>query len=206
MPILYSFRRCPYAIAARMSLELAGIDYELREVNLKDKPQALLDCSPKGTVPVLVLDDKVLEESGDVVRWALSQTKYPIKTEDEMGKVLISKLLGYYLPLMHQYKYSEEEEGRLIAREGMCAFFEIIDQLLSEHEFLLSAKPSDCDLRVYPLIRQGLRIDAEWFDTLDFPHLKRWVAYWEAWSDQHDIMRKVPFWQDADEAVIVVHH
>ena len=72
-PILYSFRRCPYAMRARMAIYLADIECELREVYLKNKPAEMLKISPKGTVPVLQLEDRVIEESNDIIQWALSQ-------------------------------------------------------------------------------------------------------------------------------------
>ena len=73
-PVLYSFRRCPYAIRARLALRYAGISYELKEVALRDKPAEMLALSPKGTVPVLHLHDgRVLDQSLDIMRWALVQ-------------------------------------------------------------------------------------------------------------------------------------
>ena len=70
-PILYSFKRCPYAMRARMALQLAGIKCELRVVRLNNKPDHMIEVSPKGTVPVLVLEDKVIDESNDIINWVL---------------------------------------------------------------------------------------------------------------------------------------
>ena len=74
IPILYSFRRCPFAIRARIALHFSGINVELREVSLKNKPYDLLNLSKKGTVPVLKTDENILDESLDIILWALGKS------------------------------------------------------------------------------------------------------------------------------------
>ena len=108
LPILYTFRRCPYAIRARMALAHAGVAVELREVLLKDKPQAMLDASMKGTVPVLVLPDgEVIDESLDVMRWAQAQADAPWRAPDDEAQKLIADNDGPFKAWLDKYKYAD---------------------------------------------------------------------------------------------------
>ena len=100
---LFSFRRCTYAIAASLALSYNDLHYTLIEVNLRDKPAELLRLSPKGTVPVWVMPEKVLDESADIVAFALKQVGMPLFSSSE-GAPLIKSLLGQYLPAMHAFK------------------------------------------------------------------------------------------------------
>src|SRR5690606_27614836 len=108
LPILYSYRRCPYAMRARMALHYAGIKFEIREIALRDKPQHMLAVSPKGTVPVLVLaDGKVIDESLDVMAWALAQSDPDIwLTSDPRCAELITENDGNFKQALDQYKYA----------------------------------------------------------------------------------------------------
>ena len=184
---LFSFRRCPYAIAARLALSYTDLHYTLIEVNLRDKPAELLRLSPKGTVPVWVMPEKVLDESADIVAFALKQVGMPLFSSGE-GAPLIKSLLGQYLPAMHAFKYSEQPNSEDI--EAVEAFLAYLNLQLTQHQFLMGKNISDCDIRVYPLIRQGAKIDRDWFSALPFDSLHRWMAYWDQEMIARDIMKK----------------
>ena len=122
--ILYSFRRCPYAMRARMALHYAGINVEVREVHLKDKPQALLDISPKGTVPVLQLtDDTVLDESVDIVSWAVDQSDPDNwkQIDESVFEKYVAEMQDVFIPNLNMYKYpTRYEDAKPDTAEQVC--------------------------------------------------------------------------------------
>ena len=131
LPVLYSFRRCPYAIRARMALAVAGMAVELREVLLRDKPEAMLEVSAKGTVPVLQLPDGwVIDESLEVMDWALTQND-PEDWADTCAdtEALIAYCDGPFKGWLDKYKYADRhpEQSQVtqlfpeIGREGILA-------------------------------------------------------------------------------------
>jgi glutathione S-transferase len=179
-PILYSFRRCPYAIRARYALAYAGIEWEHREVQLKDKPPAMLEISPKGTVPVLELPDgAILDESLDIMLWALGEND-PEKwlTEQNQSQALewVRANDEDFKPVLDGYKYPE---GKALSQEG---FRERGEQWLSQLEsglvdgFLLGA-PSLADAALFPFIRQFRGVDIRWFESTPYPKLKSWLHF-----------------------------
>lgn len=184
---LFSFRRCPYAIAARLALSYTDLQYELIEVNLRDKPPELFKVSPKGTVPVWVMSETVIDESADIVAFALNRVGMPVTSGHE-GAVLIQDLLGKYLPAMHAFKYSTQPDQNNI--DLIEQFLAQLDHRLSQHRYLMGSIISDCDIRVYPLVRQGAKIDQAWFSALPFSQLHRWMAEWDQEMILRNIMKK----------------
>lgn len=176
-PILYSFRRCPYAMRARMGLLTAGVVCELREVKLARKPAAMLDASPKGTVPVLVLEDgRVIDESLDIMRWALGRN-------DPEGWLLLdaSALIvindGPFKHHLDRYKYSERHgEDPVEHREAGVALLRPLEARLSVNAFLCGPSRSLADIALFPFIRQFAETDRAYFDALDLPRLREWLA------------------------------
>ena len=176
-PILYSFRRCPYAMRARMALHVSGTPVETREVVLRDKPDAMLEASPKGTVPVLVLPDgEVVDESIDIMRWALGRN-------DPEGWLagddtdLIATIDGPFKHHLDRYKYStrhdsDPAEHRTAAETILRRF----DDRLSDQACLCGATRTLADIASFPFIRQFANADRDWFDAQDRPHLQRWLA------------------------------
>jgi glutathione S-transferase len=178
LPILYSFRRCPYAIRARMALQIAEINYELRNILLKDKPTDMLEKSAKGTVPVLVLDDKVLDESLDVMLWALKQNdKLNLLDDLEQSLKLINKNDTEFKFFLDRYKYPDryEEEGLDYQVEASKFVYEL-ESLLKDHRFLIADEQSLADFAIFPFIRQFRMPNEDYFNN-NFPQTKKWLEF-----------------------------
>lgn len=205
LPILYSFRRCPYAMRARMALIVAQVQCELREVDLGNKPQAMLDVSPKGTVPVLLFaDDSVLDESLDMMLWAFSQADVPTWLKPETGELddmlkLIGRNDGEFKRNLDRYKYpnryADEPIDPLNHREQACGFLVQLETLLNNHAFLFGQHPSLADIATFPFVRQFAATDPQWFASLDFPRLHGWLGGWLNSELFADAMQKNPPWQ-----------
>lgn len=179
-PILYSYRRCPYAMRARMALRYAGISVETREVVLGDKPRHMLAVSPKGTVPVLVLPDgKVIDESLDIMAWALAQQDPDgWLTDNRLFQELITENDSSFKRALDQYKYAARfpEQSAEVYRQQGERFLARLEALLSEHAYLLSEKLTQADVAIFPFIRQFSMVDRDWFAEAPYPHLRQWLA------------------------------
>ena len=202
--ILYSFRRCPYAMRARLAIAKSGIQVELREVVLRDKPQALLDSSPKATVPVLItVENELIDESIDIMFWALDHADpdgWLNKLTEEQKKIskeIITHNDGEFKHYLDRYKYADrypdfsQEYYRQQAEKTLLD----LEQRLVTHGYLVSAKPSIADMAVLPFIRQFAFADKAWFDQSPYPALKRWLEEFITSKLFADIMHKYPKWQ-----------
>lgn len=208
-PTLYSFRRCPWAMRARLALAVAGIRCQLREVDLKNKPAALLAASPKGTVPVLALEDgTVIDESWDILHWALTQHD----PEDwlrsaEAAETLANDLQQHMLGHMIRYKYPErfaaEAIDPLAERQHCQDFFAKIDQKIADHQgaYLDGRTRSLVDMAIFPLLRQAARVDLDWFLGLPYPNLIQWYHLLADCALFKTVMHKYPVWTP-DEAPV----
>jgi glutathione S-transferase len=210
LPILYSFRRCPYAMRARSALIASGITVELREVELRDKPAAMLAASPKGSVPVLVFDDgKVIDESWDIMLWALQQHD-PQAWSGKDGC-----LVPVALPLviendttfkhnLDRYKYPERFPGQPQSayRSAGEQFLRKLEQRLCATPYLLCETFTLADAALLPFIRQFAAVDAEWFATAPYPALRSWLERFTSSELYSMVMRKFPVWQPGNEPVI----
>ena len=167
-PILYTFRRCPYAMRARMGLAHAGIKVELREILLRNKPAAMLKASPKGTVPVLVTGQGVIDESFDILRWALAQSDpQSLLDMPPAGYALIERIDGPFKTALDRTKYhtrlnSDADEERTKANACLAT--------LSPNPYLLGSDATLADIASFPFVRQFANIDRARFDQ-DNPHL-----------------------------------
>ena len=179
LPVLYSFRRCPYAMRARMALLYAGIDCELREVSLKNKPRAMLECSPKGTVPVLVLSNQtVIDESLEIMLWAIEQND-PLAIRGSLRTDFVAGIQSSYVPLVTRFKYQEvdatqEERLQVVAEVG--EFLQKFDIILKEQGYFSSEQWGLTDIAVLPFIRQCAGVDPEWFEAQSYPYLQQWLG------------------------------
>lgn len=176
-PVLYSFRRCPYAMRARLALAISELRFELREVKLSAKPQAMLDMSPKGTVPVLVSPDGiVIDESLDIMRWALGQHD-PEGWLAHDDKALVAINDGPFKSALDRYKYPERYhcEG-LPHRQQALEFLELLDHRLSSAGQLCGPNRGFADVSIFPFVRQFAAVDQGWFDALNLPYLQQWLA------------------------------
>lgn len=182
LPVLYSFRRCPYAIRARLALTQAGLPIVLREVALRRKPPEMLALSPKGTVPVLQLPDgRVLDESLDIMRWALHQAD-PEGWLDAGQEALAAELIalndGPFKALLDRYKYPErhpERSGAAYRQAAVDLFIAPLNLRLANAPFLLGTRPSLADMATVPFIRQFAQVDADWFAQAPFTALQAWL-------------------------------
>lgn len=182
LPVLYSFRRCPYAIRARLALRCADVPYVLREVALRDKPAEMLALSPKGTVPVLHLPDgQVLAQSLDIMRWALEQadpqgwlTRAPL---DDM-LTLIELNDQQFKPLLDRYKYPERhpERDRLTYRQqAMDTMLADLNERLQQGAGLCAPGICLADMAIVPFVRQFAQVDREWWDACELMALRQWL-------------------------------
>jgi glutathione S-transferase len=203
IPILYSFRRCPYAMRARMALLVSGQAVELREVVLRAKPQAMLDASPKATVPVLVLPDgRVIDESLDIMRWALLH-------DDPEGwlagddTALIAANDGPFKHHLDRYKYpSRHNEDPLVHRAQGIAHLADLDTRLGRSRYLCGPDRTLADIALFPFVRQFAATDSDWFSLQPLPGVQRWLAV----LGQSDLfarcMVRLAPWQPGDAAEV----
>ena len=203
-PILYSFRRCPYAIRARMALCYAEIQVELREVLLKDKPAAMLEASAKGTVPVLVLEDgTVLDESYDVMRWALAQND-PDSCWDDSLVEQIDELVRQndveFKPWLDRYKYADRhpEYSAEYYRSQGDLFLQRLETRLQQHAYLLRDTLCFAEVAIFPFVRQFAFVDKGWFDSAPYPHLQAWLQRLLLSDLFLAAMAKYPVWKEGD--------
>lgn len=203
IPILYSFRRCPYAMRARLGLWVSGCCVELREVKLSNKPDALLEASPKATVPVMVLaDGRVVDESEDIMRWALAQGDPEGWLERDDGE-LIARNDGPFKRDLDRYKYPERHDSdALLHREAGMAFLAELDGRLADGGQLSGAKRGMADMAIMPFVRQFANVDRDWFDGLELPHLQKWLAAHLASDLFEAIMIRPAPWKEGDTPLL----
>ncbi|WP_066768005.1 glutathione S-transferase [Sphingobium sp. CCH11-B1] len=175
--ILYSFRRCPYAIRARLALVVSRTRVELREVQLSAKPKAMLTASPKGTVPVLVLpDNRIIDQSIDIMRHALAQND-PEGWLNGHDPELIAKNDGPFKYDLDRYKYPERYGSDAQShRSAALAFLHELESRLVRYPALAGGTWGLTDAAIMPFIRQFAAVDQSWFDTLPLPALKAWLG------------------------------
>ncbi|QHJ88288.1 glutathione S-transferase [Aequoribacter fuscus] len=184
LPRLFSFRRCPYAMRARMALYQARVTLTLIEVELKNKPAAMLTLSPKGTVPVLALPTgEVLDESRDILFWALAQADHDgwLAPGPEYIEALIDECDQVFKPWLDRYKYhvGYPEHSPEYYRSQALRTLNAWDARLQASEFLLGPKPSAADVALFPFVRQFANVDRAWFDSQqDLQALRHWLSFW----------------------------
>ena len=175
--VLYSFRRCPYAMRARMALRISGAAYEHREVVLRDKPAEMLEASPKGTVPVLIAQDgTVVDESLAIMRHALSRND----PEDWLARddaALIETNDGPFKHHLDRYKYATRYDDVDPAehRSAAIALLEPLEERLGQSAFLCGDRRGLADIAIFPFLRQFANADSEWFDAQDMPRVQAWL-------------------------------
>ncbi|AQT09609.1 glutathione S-transferase [Pseudomonas protegens] len=180
---LYSFRRCPYAMRARLALRYAGVPMRIVEVSLKAKPAEMLALSAKGTVPVLALEDRVIDESLEIMHWALAQhdpedwrlTADP-RAQAQMA-ALIAENDQVFKVHLNRYKYAERypEAPMEHYRAQGEAFLARLDALLQQRRYLLAEHPSLADMALLPFVRQFAHVDREWFAQTPYRSLQEWL-------------------------------
>ena len=217
LPVLYSFRRCPYAMRARLAIAYAQLPVELREVVLKDKPQAMLAISPKATVPVLQLSDgQVIDESLDIMRWALQQNDPDSWLANEQTQLdMIQQNDEVFKTHLDRYKYPNrypqelqdlgEQAFELLHREKAEGFLQQYEQKLTAQTYLLGDSICLADMAILPFIRQFAHVDKAWFDAAPYPNVQQWLQYFLDSPLFKLIMPKFKQWQPNDEPVVFPH-
>ncbi|MBD9601270.1 glutathione S-transferase [Pseudomonas sp. PDM10] len=183
MNTLYSFRRCPYAMRARMALRYSGVAVNIVEVSLKAKPAEMLALSSKGTVPVLNVDGQVIDESLAIMHWALAQNDPQdwLLKDDPAGQQLIAGLIEendqVFKVHLNRYKYAERypEQPMTVYRAEGEVFLRRLDELLEGRDFLLAEHPSLADVALMPFVRQFAHVDREWFGQTPYRRLQAWL-------------------------------
>lgn len=197
-PVLYSFRRCPYAMRARLALASSGQTVELREILLRDKPSAFLETSASGTVPCLISVDGVIDESLDIMKWALAQNDPEgwLNMPDH-GYDWIDRADGPFKDALDRTKYgtryadTDPKEQRGLA----AAFLKDLDLQITDWMF---ERPSIADYAILPFVRQFAFIDKDWFDAQPWPDLHAWLDRFLASDRFGGIMAKHPPWKIGD--------
>lgn len=201
LPILYSFRRCPYAMRARLALDYAGVRVKLREVVLRSKPAHLLEISPKGTVPVMLLPSgQLIDQSWDIMRWACEQSDPdgylpPALTDVALG--WLARNDGPFKQCLDRYKYPErhpEQTQEAYREQGVAVLLQPMDEQLRQTRFLLGDQPCLMDLALMPFVRQFAQVDADWFAQAPLPALRRWLEDWLKRPAFDRVMQKFEPW------------
>jgi glutathione S-transferase len=213
LPILYSFRSCPYAMRARLALKASAQACELREVLLRDKPAALLAVSPKATVPVLVdTDGHVIEQSLDIMRWALERNdpegwlQPATGTLDDM-LVLVAQNDGAFKLHLDRYKYQQRYADEPVVDTGLshrdagAAWLMQLEARLASTACLFGPRPALADMAIAPFVRQWAHVDLAWFATQPWPRLIAWLAAWESSDLLASVMEKYAPWQPGTAGV-----
>lgn len=207
-PILYSFRRCPYAMRARLALQSSEQVVELREIILREKPAHMLEMSPKGTVPVMVMQDGVvIDESLDVMLYSLKQNDPEHLLDIENVSVeemlsLIEEFDGPFKTALDRYKYANRHEDVDIddEREIASGHLATLEALLANGQaYLFADRISIADLAIFPFVRQFANVDKDWFEAQTWPHLIKALARFVNSDRFLSIMTKYPQWREGDE-------
>jgi glutathione S-transferase len=185
-PLLYTYRRCPYAMRARIALLQAGIGFDAHEITLRDKPPAMLQASPKGTVPVLVLPGgQVIDESLDIMRWVFGGgdcAQWWERAQSADCQALVERNDGPFKQHLDRYKYPERyttEGGRELHRNAAVAcLLQSLDAQLGSRSFLGGDEPCAADLAIFPFVRQFRAVDETWFDSQALQATQRWLQAW----------------------------
>ena len=201
LPILYSFRRCPYAIRARLAVATSGVRVEFREISLKEKHPAFLQVSSSGTVPCLVADGGVIDESLDIMIWALTRND-PQGWLDmpEVGWRLIEQFDGPFKDALDRTKYAVRHPELDPLEQRAMAHRQLSDLNASIGEWVFD-RPTLADFAILPFVRQFAFIDKTLFDAQPWDRLQAWLARFLSSSAFQDVMGKHAFWQTDDVAI-----
>ena len=221
LPVLYSFRRCPYAMRARLAVAVSSLHCELREIVLRSKPADMLAASPKATVPVLVLPGgRVIEQSLEIMHWALAQNDPQgwLAADPETlpaMQALIAVNDGKFKQHLDRYKYPNRYRHEHAGDEQAFAqahradaghwMMELENRLsgsgFGRNAWLFGKAACLADMAILPFVRQFAHTDPAWFDAQPWPHLKAWLLHWESGLLFQQVMEKYPPWQPGEPGI-----
>ena len=202
-PILYSFRRCPYAMRARLAIRASGLIVEIREVELKNKPKEFLNISPKATVPIVCISSKqIIEESLDIMEWAL-KINDPLKLlkNEKLNRIeihsILNKLENEFKQNLDRYKYSSRFDlpNPKLYRDKNLQTLNEFNNLLQNNKGICSSHLSLLDYAVFPFIRQFRNVNSVWFDSLELKFLQTWLYELIDSDEFSSIMKKYEIWK-----------
>ena len=202
-PILYSFRRCPYAMRARLAIKASGLIVEIREVELKNKPKEFLNISPKATVPIVCISSKqIIEESLDIMEWAL-KINDPLKLlkNEKLNRIkihsILNKLENEFKQNLDRYKYSSRFDlpNPKLYRDKNLQTLNEFNNLLQNNKGICSSSLSLLDYAVFPFIRQFRNVNSVWFDSLELKFLQTWLYELIDSDEFSSIMKKYEIWK-----------
>lgn len=206
-PVLYSFRRCPYAMRARLAISVSGIRCELREIVLRDKPAAMLQASPKGTVPVLVdTDGTVIDQSLDIMLWALRRHDpqgwlAPQNLADML--TLVEACDTQFKFHLDRYKYPQRYENTQpeLHRDAGVVWLKGLEARLERTPYLFGGHPMLADMAIAPFVRQFAHTDTDALDAQPLPQTKRWLKAFLESALLASVMHKYPVWRAGEPGV-----
>ena len=203
-PILYSFRRCPYAIRARLAIQASGVEVQLREIILRDKAPEFLTSSPKGTVPVIVIGNQVIEESIDIMHWTLSQSDPTgwLNMPNE-GYKWISRNDGPFKAALDHTKYSTEYTSRdaHFERDKATNFLHDLNIQIGNRPWMFGRNCTLADVAILPFVRQFANIDNDWFNAQGWQNLYHWLTAFLRSDRFNSAMTKYDKWISGDPVV-----
>lgn len=194
LPILYSYRRCPYAMRARIALKLANIEVEIRDISLRDKPAHMLQVSPKGTVPVLIFDDgSVIDESLEIMFFAL-KTHALQPSIHAACRAVVAESDTQFKRALDAYKYPEKypNKPQTQHRADGEIFLQKLENLLQQNNYLFGTTFGFADIAIFPFIRQFAAVDSGWFEISPYPNLRAWLKNWTNTDLFKSVMTKNP--------------
>ncbi|OED71339.1 glutathione S-transferase [Vibrio splendidus ZS-139] len=208
LPILYSLRRCPYAMRGRMGIALSQQQVLLREIVTKDKPSELLASSPKGTVPVLILPDgQIVEQSLDVMNWALQQNDPQdllrssnsalSESVHQLIKMNDEEFIGYLEKYRASVRYRNDDVEQ---RRQLCeGFISVLENKLANRDYLFGNTPSLADFAVMPFVSQFVRVEKKWFVQSDYQNVGRWLRAHLESKLYGQVMKQYPLWNETKQ-------
>ncbi|MUK63023.1 glutathione S-transferase [Aliivibrio fischeri] len=210
IPILYSLRQCPYAMRARLAILYAEQTVVLRDIDMNNKPKEMLSISPKGTVPVLHFEDTVIEESVDVMLWALTQSdpRNLLYHHDLLQLPLMLELIRRndteFVHVLQKYRAASRyhDDDEIEYRNQCVEWLSDIEERLSRHTFIMGESASIVDYALLPFIRQLSRVDKKWYNSAPLPHLRSWLIHHYDDPIFSKAMTIYPKWNGNTEAVI----
>ena len=210
LPILYSFRRCPYAMRARMAMNYSKISYEHREISLRKRPQALYDISAKGTVPVLQLPDgRVIDESIDIMRWALKKSDpeswYKDKIPEQDNMIERNDTVFKYWLDRYKYHVRYPENSFEEYQTQLEQFYLKYNLQLDKNTYLLGNHISLVDIAIMPFIRQAAHVNLDWFSE-KFPKLHNWLENHKTSKIFKSIMEKYDIWNEQEKGLEIIQN
>ncbi|MCG9730150.1 glutathione S-transferase [Shewanella sp. Isolate13] len=209
-PVLYSLRNCPYAIRARMAVYISGQSVLLRELRLDNKPAVLLEASPKGTVPVLVLPcGEVIEQSLEIMLWAFRANdpdNYLLDDKQDRQQEMFSLIALFdkeFKTCLENYRSAKRyhDPDLLTLRHSCERYLQLLELRLLKHQYLVSDTSCLADLAILPFIRQFSRVERQWYRQSPYPKVRDWLSGYLQSRMFSKVMAKFPVWSECNEHV-----